>query len=59
MSSSKDWRLRLEDAARRLEQLKEAPGWLAAAVRDSLADADALAPCAASETAPDDFFYPH
>lgn len=59
MSTAKDWRTRLEDAARRLERMKDAPSWLAAAVRDSLADADTLGPRAARDTTPDDFFYPH
>jgi hypothetical protein len=59
MSRGKDWRSRLEEAARHLEQTKEAPAWLATAVRDSIMVADALAPRAAEEAAPDDFFYPH
>ena len=59
MSSSKDWRKRLEDAARRLEEATGAPAWLARVVRDSVEVADALAPRVAKDAAPDDFFYPH
>jgi len=59
MSENKTWRQRLQDAARRLEQTKTAPAWLALAVRESLSDADILAPRALKDTAPDDFFYPH
>jgi hypothetical protein len=59
MSETNSWRKRLQDAVRRLEQTKAAPGWLAAAVRESLGVADDLAPRATKDAAPDDFFYPH
>jgi hypothetical protein len=59
MSDKRNWRTRLEEAAQRLEATRSAPAWLALAVRDSLSVADALAPRAAKDAAPDDFFYPH
>lgn len=59
MSEAKTWRQRLEDAARRLEQTKDAPAWLSVAVRESLSVAEVLEPRAPKDAAPDDFFYPH
>ncbi len=59
MSEYEDWKRRLATAARRLEKAKNAPAWLAEAVADSVADAEALAPRAEKDAAPDDFFYPH
>ena len=58
MSKNKGWR-RLEAAAERLESTPNAPPWLKAVVRDSVAVADLLAPREAKDAAPDDFFYPH
>jgi hypothetical protein len=59
MTDEDDWPARLKLAAQVLEATPAAPGWLAAAVRDSIAVATALAPMSPKEAVPTDFFYPH
>lgn len=59
MAEQDDWPQRLKRAVRVLEATPAAPGWLVAAVRDSVSVAAALAPRAAKPTVPIEFFYPH
>jgi hypothetical protein len=59
MTELDDWTRRLTQAARALEATPAPPGWLVAAVRDSIAVAEVLAPKPPKQTVPTEFFYPH
>ena len=54
-----EWLIRLQAAAEAMERSPGAPEWLKCALRDALPVAKDLAPVAAAEPAPPEFFYPH
>jgi len=54
-----DWNLSLEKARATLERSKDAPGWLAQALRAAETVAMHLAPTTNTEWSAPEFFYPH
>jgi hypothetical protein len=54
-----DWPVRLHRAADTIRRTKRAPAWLAAALREAVAVAPALAPRPDAEAAPPEFIYAH
>lgn len=59
MTEPDDWPRRVTQAVLALEATPAAPDWLVAAIRSSIAVAQALAPKPGKPAQPTEFFYPH